>query len=133
MKRENYARLSPVTYLVCVVWEVDFVEYLSCLVLDSLHLHLVRRVFPLAVSEGLLQSLGRVQSYGMSPGPQELVQILHQVLTAGEETRGQPHQLPAPLLRQSVAVVSQLLHHLAVNLVPEYFLKMRFIVPAGPD
>ena len=99
--------------------------------LDGLHLNLVRWVFPLAVSQGLLQSLSRVESDGMSPGPEELVQVLHQVLTAGEEPSGEPHQLPAPLLRQSVTVVSQLLHHLAVNLVPEYFLRMRFIVGAG--
>merc|ERR1712038_1051275 len=85
----------------------------------------MRRVFPLAVSQGLLQPLSRVQSDGMSPGPEELVQILHQVLTAGEESRGEPHELPAPLLGQSVTVVSQLLHHLAVDLVPQYFVFQR--------
>ena len=76
--------------------------------LDCLHLNLVRRVFPLAVSQGLLQSLSRVESDGMSPGPEELVQVLHQVLTAGEDPGGEPHQLPAPLLAVAVPVTRQL-------------------------
>ena len=90
--------------------------------LDGLHLHLVRRVLPLAVSQRLLQPLSRVQGDGVSPGPQELVQVLHQVLTAGEEAGGEPHELPTSLLGQPVTVVSELLHDLAVDLVPEYLL-----------
>ena len=99
-------------------------KYLSGLVLDGLHLHLVGRILPLPVSQGFLQSLGRVQGDGMSPGPEELVQVLHQVLAAGEETRGEPHELPASLLGQPVPVVSELLHDLAVDLVPEYLLNI---------
>ena len=115
--------LSDGPHLVCLVWEVDLVKYLSGLVLNGLHLHLVRGVLPLAVPQGFLEPLGRVQSDGMSPGPEELVQILHQVLTAGEQPGGEPHQLPAPLLRQPVPVLRQLLHHLTVDLITEYFLR----------
>ena len=77
----------------------------------------------MTVSQGFLKPLSRVQGYGMSPGPEELVEVLHQVLTAGEQPGGEPHQLPAPLLRQPVPVLRQLLHHLTVDLITEYFLR----------
>ena len=73
-------------------------EYLRGLVLDGLNLDLVRRILPLAVPDGLLQPQHGVQGYGVPPSPLELVQVLRQVLAAGEEARGQPHQLPASLL-----------------------------------
>ncbi len=38
---------NSIGYLVCLVWEVDLVEYLDGLVLYGLHLHLVGRVLPL--------------------------------------------------------------------------------------
>jgi hypothetical protein len=45
------SKTFPVLYLICVVWEVDLVEDLSCLVLYGLHLHLVRRVLTLPMPE----------------------------------------------------------------------------------
>jgi hypothetical protein len=47
-----------VLYLICVVWEVDLVEDLSCLVLYGLHLHLVRRVLSLPMPEYHEQQTG---------------------------------------------------------------------------
>ena len=92
-------------------------EYLRGFVLDGLDLDLVGGILALAVSDGLLQPQDRVQGDGVSPGALELVQVLHQVLAAGKQPGGQPHQLPAPLLRQPVPVLRQLLHDLAVHLV----------------
>jgi hypothetical protein len=46
----SYAQ-KLVLYLICVVWEVDLVEDLSCLVLYGLHLYLVRRVLTLPMPE----------------------------------------------------------------------------------
>ena len=68
------ARLSA--HLVRVVREIDFVENLRGLMLDGLHLHLVRRVLPLAVPQRLLQPLRRVQRDRVPPRPQELIQVL---------------------------------------------------------
>ena len=51
-------------------------EDLRGLVLDRLHLHLVRRVLPLAVPQRLLQPLRRVQRDRVPPRPQELIQVL---------------------------------------------------------
>ena len=51
-------------------------EDLRGLVLDGLHLHLVRRVLPLAVPQRLLQPLRRVQRDRVPPRPQELIQVL---------------------------------------------------------
>ena len=73
-------------------------EYLCSFMLDCLDLDLMRRIFPLTVSERLLQPLGRVQGNGMAPGSEELVEVLHQVLAAGKQPSGQPHELPAALL-----------------------------------
>ena len=72
--------------LICVVREVDFVEYLRSFVLDGLHLHLddscdslydslvtaylMRRILPLTVPQRLLQALGGVQGDGVTPRPE---------------------------------------------------------------
>ena len=112
-----------ITHLIRIIGEVDLVEDLRGLVLDCLHLDLVGRVLPLAVPEGLLEPLDRVHGDGVTPGPLELAQLLHQGLGAGKQPGGQPHQLPAALLAQPVTVVRQLLHHLAVHLVAEDFLE----------
>ena len=147
---ENTGRKSarPKTFntphLVRVVREVDLVEYLRGLVLDGLHLDLVRRVLPLAVPQRLLQPLDRVHRDRVPPrpapvssfsrcsgrdhisrfmSPLERRQLLHERLRAREQPRGQPHQLPPALLAQPVPVVRQLLHDLAVDLVAEDLLK----------
>ena len=72
-------------------------EYLCSFVLDSLDLDLMRRVLPLTVSERFLQPLGGVQGNGMAPGPEELVEVLHQILAAGKQPSSEPHELPAAL------------------------------------
>ena len=102
-------------------------EYLCGFVLDGLDLDLVGRVLPLPVPNRLLQPQDGVHGYGMSPGALKLGQVLHEVLGAGEQPGGQPHELPSPLFRQPVPVLRQLLHHLTVNLVSKYLLKLRFI------
>ena len=100
-------------------------EDLRGLVLDGLDLDLVGRVLPLAMPEGLLQPLDRVHRDRVSARALELVQLLHQGLRAREEAGGEPHELPAALLAEAVAVLGQLLHDLAVDLVAEDFLKNR--------
>ena len=52
---------------------------------------------------------------------------LHKVLAAGEEAGGEPHQLPASLLGQAVAVLRELPHDLAVNLVTQNLLSITTI------
>ena len=51
-------------------------EDLGGLVLDGLHLDLVRRVLPLAGLQRLLESVQRVDRDGVPAGPQELCQLL---------------------------------------------------------
>ncbi len=41
---------------------------------------------------------------------------------AGEETSGQPEQLPAAVLTRTELVVSQLLHYLTVDLISQHLL-----------
>ena len=55
-------------------------EDLRGLVLDGLHLHLVRWVLPLAVPQRLLQPLRRVQRDRVPPRPQELIKVLKNIL-----------------------------------------------------
>ena len=98
-------------------------EYLGCLVLDGLHLDLVGRVLPLAVPHRLLQPQDGVHGYGVPARPLELVEVLHEVLGAGKEAGGQPHQLPAPFLGQPVSVLRQLLHDLAVYFIAKDLLQ----------
>jgi hypothetical protein len=105
--------------LVGVVREVHLVEDLSRLVLNRLDFDLVRGVLPLSVPQRLLEPLQRILRDGVSAAPQKHGQFLLEALRTGEQPRGQPHQLPPPLLRQSVPVVGQLLHHLTVDLVPQ--------------
>ena len=112
------------THLVRIIWEIDFVENLCSFMLNCFNFHLVRWILSLAMSQSFLESLSRIQSDGMTSCSQELVQVLHQVLTAGKQPRGQPHQLPSSLLRQSVAILSQLLHDLTVNFISKNFLKI---------
>lgn len=47
---------------------------------------------------------------------------LEKVLRGGEQAGGQPHEFPAALLAQPVAVVCQLFHDLAVDFVPQDLL-----------
>ena len=61
----------------------------------------------------------------ITPSVLYLVELLHERLRAREEPRGQPHELPAPLLAQPVPVVRQLLHHLAVDLVAQDLVLQR--------
>ena len=93
-------------------------KYLRCLVLDGLHLHMVRRIFPLADPDRSLEPLEAVQSDGVTPRVQEVSQLLHQALAAVEEAGGEPEELPASLVTASDRIVSELLHDLTVNLVP---------------
>ena len=51
------------------------------------------------------------------------VLCLHEVLAAIEQSRGQPEQLPAPLIAHPGRIISQLLHYLTVHLISQYFLK----------
>ena len=97
-------------------------EDLRGLVLDGLYLDLVGRIFPLSVPQCLLKPLDGVHGDRVSPGPLELAQLLHECLGASEQSRRQPHQLPAALLTQTVPVVGQLFHHLAVHFVAQDFL-----------
>ena len=108
--------------LVCLVWEVNLVKYLSCLVLDGLHLHMVGRVLPLADPHRSLQPLEAVQSDGVTSGVEEVGELLHEALAAVEEAGGEPEEFPAPLVTSSDGIVCQLLHDLAVDLVSQYFL-----------
>ena len=117
--------IPPPSYLVCLVREVDLVIYLGCLVLYSLHLHMVRWVPPLPPPGRPLQPLEAVHGYRVPPAVDELGQVLHQGLAAVEESRGNPHQLPAALLRGSQGVLGQLLHDLAVDLVTQDLLEWR--------
>ena len=77
----------------------NLVEYLGCLVLDGLDLDLVWRILPLSVSHCFLQPQDAIERNRMTPSPLELIQVFHQVLRAGEETGGLPHQLPPSFLR----------------------------------
>jgi len=104
------------------------VEDLRGLVLDGLHLHLMRRVLPLSVTQRLLEPLDGVERDWVTPRTQEKRQLLHESLAADEQAAGQPHQLPAALLAQAVPVVGQLLHDLAVDLVAENLLQKYFRV-----
>ena len=52
----------------------------------------------------------------MSSGSLKCCEFFHQALTAGKEASSKPHQFPAPLLTQSIPIVCQLFHYLAVNL-----------------
>ena len=97
-------------------------EYLGSFVLYGLYLHLVWWVLHRSVPKGLLQPLDGIQCNWMSAGPLELGQVLHQLLTTGKQSSGQPHQIPALFLRQTVPVVRQLLHDLTVHLVLQYLL-----------
>lgn len=45
-----WALMCYVSHLVCVVRKVDFVEDLGRLVLDGLHFHQMRRIFPGSVT-----------------------------------------------------------------------------------
>ena len=92
-------------------------EDLRRLVLDGLHLDLVRRILPLTVTQRLLEPLDGVERDRVPARAQEQRQLLHEGLAADEEPAGEPHQLPAALLAQPVPVVRQLLHDLAVDLV----------------
>ena len=114
--------LSDGPHLVCLVWEVDLVKYLSGLVLNGLHLHVMGRILPLTHPHRPLQPLQAVQGDGMSPGVQEVGELLHEVLAAVEEPRGEPEEFPASLITSSDGIVCQLLHDLAVDLVPQYLL-----------
>jgi len=44
-------------YLICIIWEIDLMEYLCCFVLNGFHFHLVGWIFPLSIPKGLLESL----------------------------------------------------------------------------
>ena len=112
------------SHLVCIIWEVNLVKYLSCLVLDGLHLHMMRRVFPLPDPHRSLQPLETVQGHGVSPGVEEVGQLLHQALAAVEQPGGEPEQLPAALVAAAHRVVRQLLQDLAVDLVTQNLLRM---------
>ena len=52
---------------------------------------------------------------------------LHKVLAAGEESGCEPHELPASLLGQAVAVLRELPHDLAVDLVTQNLLSITII------
>ena len=91
--------------------------------LDGLHLHMMRRVFPLPDPHRSLQPLETVQSHGVSPGVEEVGQLLHQALAAVEQPGGEPEQLPASLVAASDGIVSELAHDLAVDLVPQDLLR----------
>lgn len=58
-------------YLICVVREIDLVEYLSRFVLYGFNLNLMGWVLALAIPDSFLQPLQRILSYGMPPCPQE--------------------------------------------------------------
>ena len=107
-------------------------KYLSSLVLDGLHLHVMWRILPLADPHRPLEALETVESDGVSPGVEEVAQLLHQTLAAVEEARGEPEQFPAPLVTSSDGIVCQLLHDLAVDLVPQYFLRHMLISKSAP-
>ena len=113
-----------ITHLVRVVREVDLVINLSGFVLDRLHFHMVRREFPLALLGSPCQPLETVQCDGVAvAGVDEVVELLQQDLGAVEAAGGEPEQLPAALLRAAHWVLRQLLHDLAVHLVPQDLLQ----------
>ena len=109
-------------YLIRIIREVDLVEDLSGLVLNGLNLNLMRRIFPLTVTQRFLKPLNGIQRDGVTPGTQKQRQLLHERLAANEQSAGKPHQLPATLLAEPVPVVRQLLHDLA-----EYFIAKNFL------
>ena len=113
----------PLFYLVCLVGEVNFVEYLRCFVLDCFNFYMMRRKFPLSLSCSFLDPLETIQGDGMTSGVEEVGQLLHQALAAVEEASGQPQQLPASLITASNGIVCKLFHNLAVDLVSQYFLQ----------
>ena len=55
---------------------------------------------------------------------------LEQSLAAGEQARGEPHELQASLLAQPAAVVRQLLHDLTVDLVTQDLLRKHEVISA---
>jgi hypothetical protein len=93
------------------------VEDLRRLVLNGLNLNLMWRILSLTMTQRFLKSLNRVERDGMTPRTQEKRQLFHQGLTANEESTREPHQFPASFFAQSVSIVGQLFHDLAVNFV----------------
>ena len=87
-------------YLISVVREVHLVEDLRRLVLDGLHLHQVRRELALAEAHGLLEPVETVERQLVAGRAQELGDLGKEGLTAGEDSRQQPHQLPATFIAQ---------------------------------
>jgi hypothetical protein len=79
-------------------------------------------VLSLSVTQSLLKPLNGIERDGVTPCTQKERQLLHESLTANEEPAGEPHELPAALLAQSVSIVRQLFHDLTVDLVAENFL-----------
>ena len=104
-------------YLVCLIGEVNLVEYLSSFVLNCFNFYMMRRKLPLSLSGCSLDPLETVECDGMTASVEEVGQLLHQALAAVEEASGQPEQLPATLVTPAYWIVSQLLHDLAVNFV----------------
>jgi len=98
------------------------VEDLGGLVLDGLHLHLVWRILSLAVLDGLGEADGAVGRELAASRAQEERHLLLEGGARSEAARGQPQQLPAPLLTHLASVVGDLLDYLAVDLVFENFL-----------
>ena len=70
--------LYLIQHLICLVREVDFVEYLRGLMLDSLCLHVVGRVLPLAHPGRPLDPLEAVQGDRVAPSVEEVGQFLKQ-------------------------------------------------------
>ena len=78
--------IKTCVYLICVIWEVNLVKDLRRLVLNRFNFNLMRWILSLSVSQRFLQSLNRIQRDWMPSRSQEKCELLHQGLTADEET-----------------------------------------------
>ena len=63
--------MNTCTHLISVVWEIYFVKYLGCLVLNRLYFNLMRRILSLSMTKSFLKPLYGIQGYRMSPSSLE--------------------------------------------------------------
>ena len=83
-----YIYVYPSFYLISVIRKVDLMENLRGLVLNGLDLDLMRRIFPLTVSQRLLKPLNGIQGDRVASRALERAQFLHQGLETEQNSLG---------------------------------------------
>lgn len=72
----------------------------------------------------LVHPLKRVQCHRMTTTLEEKRQLAQQRLAGRKQAGGEPHQLPALVLAQTILVVGQLLHQLTIQLISQIVLQV---------